>query len=95
MPNDGSSAERGVSMRPSENALVRVRESAQRVSAKRESYRESAKRESYRESAKRESVKRRAFPEDSSDSEQNEEETCPRVYISYRIPYLKRVVDDD
>jgi hypothetical protein len=86
MPNDGSSAERGVSMRPSENALVRVRESAQRVSAKRESYRESAKRES---------VKRRAFPEDSSDSEQNEEETCPRVYISYRIPYLKRVVDDD
>ncbi len=84
---NGSSAEQGVS--PSENALVRVHESAQRVSAKRESYRESAKRGSVqRGTAQRESAQRGQFPEYSSDSEENEEETCPRV--SYRIPH-----DDD
>jgi hypothetical protein len=81
-------------MRPSENALVRVRESAQRVSAKRESYRESAKRGSVqRETAQRESAQRGQFLDDSSDSAVNEEETCPRV--SYRIPHLQKVVDDD
>jgi len=86
---NGSSAEQGVSMRPSENALVRVHESAQRVSAKRESYRESAKRGSVqRGTAQRESAQRGQFPEYSSDSEENEEETCPRV--SYRIPHLKK-----